>query len=145
MGSQPDTSSTHRPPPTTTKDLDKPMTPNDMIMSHTQRPQLMTMPQVWKQLITDKRLPRDVVVSEKLVDIMSALVFSIEDATQRMNTMGARHKASHEAMKRLTKTEARLDVIAEVGTTTLTQANTQIPLPPNPKSWATMVTANSEL
>ncbi|KAG0149275.1 hypothetical protein CROQUDRAFT_89362 [Cronartium quercuum f. sp. fusiforme G11] len=138
-GSRPDAARARKPPPATMEDANESMTLDDETISLAQRPHTMTMPQMWKQLVAEKRSNGDVVVPAKLVNIISALMSSMEDTVQRMNAMETQLKASHQAMKRLNKIEASLDAPTRVGIAPQTQNNAPRSLPPNPRSWAATV------
>ncbi|KAG0143754.1 hypothetical protein CROQUDRAFT_660843 [Cronartium quercuum f. sp. fusiforme G11] len=117
---------------------DKMMTKASPVDHH--RPDKMTMPRLWKKLVANMRKDGDVVIPSKLVDIMSALVYSIEDTSNCVSAIEDRLRASNEALERLDMIESQLRNITMNGPLHTTQPELTHGLPPRPRSWAAAAT-----
>lgn len=101
------------------------------------------MSQLWTYLSTNNKQENgDVVVPAKLVQIMSALVISMQDTALRMTAMEDQLKKSAESTSRLDKLEKQLTTLIE---SSKDQAGINVRagnLPNKPKTWAAMAATN---
>lgn len=137
--SRPDASST-RTDALTIGDQDTSMTPNAS-MDQGIRLETMSMNELWKYLTVNNRLENgDVVVPANLVQIMSALVITMQETTLRLNALEAQVQSSYESTSRLDRLEQQLKALVNTHQTSTTPQPNTNGLPAKPKSWASIAT-----
>lgn len=125
-------------------DIDQdPTTVEQAPPDNAQRPEGMSMSQLWSFLKQNNKQDNgDVVVPAHLVNIISALVLTMQETTLRMNVMEDQLKTSREATSRIDSLEQQVKALIEVQrTASSTPHPTQPTLPAKPKSWAATAAA----
>lgn len=102
-----------------------------------QRPENLSMNELWKHIVsTNRQANGDVVVPVNLVQIMSALVISMQETTLRLNALEAQLNENRDSSSRLERLERQLNAMAEERNTHRPPPPSTHSLPAKPKSWA---------
>lgn len=97
----------------------------------------MSTNELWKHLTTNNKLENcDVVVPANLVQIMSALIITMQETSLRLNDLEDRLKASDDSTARLERLERQIMMLADTKQTHPPPQPTKNGLPAKPRSWA---------
>lgn len=113
----------------------------DTIPTSTPEPPLRlenpSMNELWKYLTTNNRLDNgDVVVPADLVQIMTALVITMQETSLRLNALEARLKGADDSVTRLERLEQQLKALTTTRPPQLAPPIGTKGLPAKPRSWA---------
>lgn len=121
--------------------LDTPMTSSSP-PDQPHRPENLSMTELWKYLTSNNTLENgDVVVPANLVQIMTALVITMQETTLRLNALEARLKEPSDSVSRLEKLEQKLEALITAKRQPVTSSLPANGLPTKPRSWADAATA----
>lgn len=120
-----------------TKDAATRIETNKATMDATQRPENLSMNELWKYIVSNNKLENgDVVVPANLVQIMSALVITMQETTLRLNALESQLQGSRDTSTRIEKLERQLTLMLEDRTPQRAPQPAATNLPAKPKTWA---------
>lgn len=103
-----------------------------------QRPENLLMHELWKHIVSNNSLENgDVRVPANLVQIMLALVISMQETTLRLNALETQIQVSRDSTTRLERLERQLNALVGERSTNRSPQPAVNNLPAKPKTWAT--------